>query len=157
MPASSHTIQRRVQFAETDAAGIVHFSEFFRSMEEAEHDFYRSLGFSVFPHEALPGEEVGWPRVHASCDYRAPLRFEEVFAVEVIVEAVRARSIRFQIGFWKGEGDGTACWRSVGRLAIACVRRDAETGKMGASEIPERIRGKIAPAPTESLLSNRNP
>lgn len=156
MPASSHTIQRRVQFAETDAAGIVHFSEFFRYMEEAEHDFYRSLGFSVFPHEALPGEEVGWPRVHASCDYRAPLRFEEVFTVEVIVEAVRARSIRFQVGFWKGEGEGRVL-AAVGRLAIACVRRDAETGKMGASEIPERIRGKIAPAPTESLFIQPNP
>ena len=71
---------RRVQFAETDLAGIVHFSNFYRYMEEAEHAFYRSLGFSVhdMPRDA-PGSKVGWPRVHASADFRNPLRFEEEF------------------------------------------------------------------------------
>ena len=38
---------RRVEFAETDMAGIVHYSNFFRYMETAEHGFFRSLGLSV--------------------------------------------------------------------------------------------------------------
>ena len=39
--ACEHRLQRRVEFSETDAAGIVHFSNFFRYMEGAEHAFLR--------------------------------------------------------------------------------------------------------------------
>ena len=45
--AHSYTTTRRVTFAETDLAGILHFSNSFRYMEEAEHAFFRSLGFRV--------------------------------------------------------------------------------------------------------------
>ncbi|MFM8187245.1 MAG: acyl-CoA thioesterase [Pirellula sp.] len=51
MSASSSPIfswNRRVEFAETDAAGIVHFSSFFLYMEQAEHALFRSLGLSIF-------------------------------------------------------------------------------------------------------------
>ena len=68
-------VQRRVEFSETDMAGIMHYSNFFRFMETAEHGFYRSLGFSVVMPETDP--RLGWPRVHAECDYRKPLRFED--------------------------------------------------------------------------------
>ena len=40
-------VQRRVEFSETDMAGIMHYSNFFRFMETAEHAFYRDLGHSV--------------------------------------------------------------------------------------------------------------
>ena len=66
---------RRVEFAETDMAGIMHFANFFRYMEMAEHAFYRTLGFSV--HETNEGGIVGWPRVMARCDFKRPLRFED--------------------------------------------------------------------------------
>ena len=36
-----------VEFAETDAAGIVHFSVFFRYMEEAEHAVWRQAGLDI--------------------------------------------------------------------------------------------------------------
>ena len=38
---------RRVEFADTDMAGIMHYSNFFRFMETAEHAFFRSLGLSI--------------------------------------------------------------------------------------------------------------
>ena len=44
-------LTRRVQFYETDAAGIVHFSWFFRYMEEAEHALWREAGLSIHPPE----------------------------------------------------------------------------------------------------------
>ena len=47
---------RRVQFGETDMAGIVHFSWMFRYMEEAEHALWRAAGLSIHP----PGTEVGF-------------------------------------------------------------------------------------------------
>ena len=47
MPTPFHT-SRFVEFADTDMAGIMHFSAFFRYMEAAEHELLRSLGFSVY-------------------------------------------------------------------------------------------------------------
>src|SRR6516164_335429 len=60
------TYTRRVQFSDTDMAGIVHFANFYRFMEEAEHEMFRSLGFKIV--EKQPdGSVLGWPRVQASC------------------------------------------------------------------------------------------
>ena len=72
-------VEKRIEFSETDMAGIVHFSNFFRMMELAEHAFIRSLGFSV--HMQVEQGEIGWPRVKVTCDYRKPLRFEEVLSL----------------------------------------------------------------------------
>ena len=47
-------LTHRVAFAETDMAGIVHFSNFFRYMENTEHAFYRSLGWSVIMSDLDP-------------------------------------------------------------------------------------------------------
>ena len=55
--AYEYKIVRQVEFSDTDMAGIMHFSNFFRFMEAAEHSFFRSLGFSI--HTTQP-ERVGW-------------------------------------------------------------------------------------------------
>src|SRR4051812_33488771 len=74
MPAHRYVHRELVQFSDTDMAGIMHFANFFRFMERAEHAFFRSLGFSVMDSQVPREERVGWPRIHASCDYIAPLR-----------------------------------------------------------------------------------
>ena len=45
--SNEFSVTHFVQFSETDMAGIVHFSNFFRWMEEVEHAYFRSLGLSV--------------------------------------------------------------------------------------------------------------
>src|SRR4051794_36919111 len=95
---------RRVEFAETDLAGIMHFSNFFRMMEATEHAFFRSLGFSI--HEQQADAAIGWPRVSASCEYQRPLRFEEEVEIHLIVAEVRPRSIRYAFIFRKA-ADGS--------------------------------------------------
>ena len=147
--AFRYTLSDRVHFADTDMAGIVHFSNFFRYMERVEHAFFRSLGMSIWDgnNEVLDGERVGWPRVHASCDYRAPLMFEDVFTMELLVEEVRRKTIRYIVRFWKEGGELIA----EGRLIAACVQRDKTTGKMKAVEIPARILEKVEAAPPEVL------
>jgi len=139
-------ITRRVEFAETDMAGIVHFSNFFRMMESAEHAFFRSLGFTIHEHDN--GETIGWPRVSAACDFRAPLRFEEEVEIHLIVAEVRSRSIRYQFIFRK-VADGTEVAR--GSVAAVCASVDKTTGKLVPVIIPDRIRAKISSAPPELL------
>ena len=105
--AHQFTQRRRVTFSETDLAGIMHFSNFFKFMERAEHAFFRSLDLSVWenPERIPPDERVHWPRVHAACDFHAPLRFEEEARVELFVEEVRTRAIRYLIRVWKADGE----------------------------------------------------
>lgn len=142
---------RRVQFAETDLAGIVHFSNFYRYMEEAEHAFYRSLGYSVhdMPGDA-PGSSVGWPRVHASADFRKPLYFEDEFEVELLIEEVRAKTIAYVARFWKADGELAA----TGKMVVVCAAFDAGGKRMRAVTIPAAMREKIGPAPAEILAAS---
>lgn len=87
------TIRRTVEFYETDMAGIVHFSNFFRYMETAEHAFLRSLNQQL--HGVIDGLETGWPRVSATCDYRSPARFGDALEIRVFIDEVRNKSVRY--------------------------------------------------------------
>jgi acyl-CoA thioester hydrolase len=131
--ASQFILTRRVAFSETDLAGIVHFSNFYRYMEDAEHAFYRSLGFSVHPHEA----NIGWPRIKTECEFRLPLRFEEEFEVEVTVAEVRTKSVRHRFQFWKRDPRELA---AVGEMVVVCVKFG---DKMRAVPIPDEWRAKL--------------
>ena len=139
-------LTRRIEFAETDMAGIVHFANFFRMMEAAEHAFFRSLGLTIHGHDEAG--TTGWPRVSATCDYRAPLRFEDEVEIHLLVAEVRARSIRYQFIFRK-VADGTEVAR--GTVAAVCATVDRATGKLVPVPIPERIRAQISAAPAEKL------
>jgi acyl-CoA thioester hydrolase len=126
-PIRSHRMRRRVQFYETDAAGIVHFSWFFRYMEEAEHAMWREAGLSIHP----AGSDIGWPRIAASFDFRRALRFEDEFAVVIQIAEMNRRTIRY--GCALENADDTL---ATGSMTIACVR----TGpSMQAIEIPAEV------------------
>ena len=114
MPVSELCLQRRVQFYETDAAGIVHFSWFFRYLEEAEHALWREAGLSIHP----PDSEIGWPRVAASFEFRVPLRFEDEFEIRLRIAEMTRRTMRYTCSLVRG--DTTI---ATGELTIACVRK----------------------------------
>ena len=131
----------RVEFADTDMAGIVHFANFFRYMEETEHAFFRSLGFSI--HSRIGDIMVGWPRVRAVCDYKSPLRFEDEFEIHLSVREKKNRSLTYDFVFRKLEGREVA----TGSITAVCVTMDEQTGKMKAIAIPEAVAQKIEAAP----------
>jgi YbgC/YbaW family acyl-CoA thioester hydrolase len=139
-------IRRRVEFSETDMAGIVHYSNFFRYMEAAEHAFFRSLGFSIVTDTTHPS--VGWPRVHAHCDYHAPLRFEDEFEVRLLVSGKKSKALSYQFRFSKLGDESREVAR--GNLTVVCVTHNAD-GSMSATHIPKEIADQIEVAPTEAL------
>jgi acyl-CoA thioester hydrolase len=132
MPSEYH-LRRRVQFYETDLAGLVHFSWYFRYMEEAEHALWREAGLSIAP----PGETLRFPRVSASCDFRAPLRFEDEFDVTIRVTAVGSRTIRYACAITRG-----TVTVATGNMTVACV--DAAGGDPPkAVDIPAAIAARF--------------
>jgi YbgC/YbaW family acyl-CoA thioester hydrolase len=126
---------RRVEFADTDMAGIVHFANFFRYMESAEHEFLRSRGLSVAME--WEGEPIGFPRVSASCDFQSPVRFEDLVAIEVELARVGSKSLTFVCTFRHGD-------RLIarGQLSTVCCRlRPGQA--LEAIEIPAGVRERL--------------
>lgn len=135
--AQQFTLLRRVQFAETDMAGILHFSNYFRYMEEVEHAFFRSLGLSVvMKHEAM---ELGWPRVSCSCEFSAPIRFEEEIELQFRIVRLGDKSITYEVDFLK---DGQR--RALGKLTSVCCTMSDQG--MRPTAIPAPIRAKLQAA-----------
>jgi YbgC/YbaW family acyl-CoA thioester hydrolase len=124
---------RRVEFADTDMAGIVHFSNFFRYMESAEVEYLRSLGLSVSFRTAT-GERFGFPRRAASCDYQRPALFQDVLEITVTVQNVGRKSVTYQFDFAK---DGQPIAR--GQITAVCCRVVGDH-QLVSIEIPENIR-----------------
>src|SRR2546428_8916 len=111
-------VRRRVEFSETDMAGIVHYSNFFRYMEAAEHEFFRSLGFSVVTRQVDP--PVGWPRVRAECDFKQPLRFEDEMEVHMLVSEKKSKSLSYQFRIRKLNAQPPV-EVARGSLTVVCV------------------------------------
>ena len=118
-----------MNFYETDLAGIVHFSCFFRYMEEAEHALWREAGLTI----ARAGEDTGFPRLAASCDYHSPLRFDDEFEVWVRVVRITRRTLRYTFVMSKGETK-----IATGSTTVACVsKRHGEP--MQAIDLPAEV------------------
>jgi YbgC/YbaW family acyl-CoA thioester hydrolase len=143
-------VTRRVEFSETDMEGIMHFSNFFRFMETAEHGFYRSLGYSAVL--SRNGLEVCLPRAHAECDYQAPLRFEDEVLIHMLVERKSSRSLTYQFRFYRVAGSRQEPV-ARGKMTAVCAARQAD-GSLKAVALPEELSKHIEEAPVETLAAH---
>lgn len=89
--------QRRVEFRDTDAARMAHFSMFFVYMEQAEHELWRHLGLSVMLEN--DGEPISFPRVGARCDYQRAVKFEDLLDIEASIVRLGEKSITYEFNF----------------------------------------------------------
>lgn len=127
---------RRVEFGDTDMAGIMHFANFFRFMEVAETEYLTSRGLSVS--FEWDGERVGFPRVSVSCDYSVPAKFGDLLKIEVTLEKLGRKSASYRFDFSRDEEP-----IAVGRMTSVFCRK-SPTGGMESIEIPAELRAKIS-------------
>lgn len=126
---------RRVEFGDTDMAGIMHFSNFFRFMEVAETAFLRSRNLTVSWNE--DGVHHGFPRVSVACDFKQPARFEDDIEIEVTLEKIGRKSLSYRFDFRRG-----ATEIATGRLtSVYC--RSTPHGTMESLEIPPAMRSQL--------------
>lgn len=130
------SVARRVEFCETDAAGIAHFSSFLCYMEQAEHALLRHLGTSVTS-DIGDGWHLSWPRVHVECDYRGSARFEDCLTIQVVVERLGVRSVTYAFDFTRG-GQSLASGKLV---AVCCKVRPGEP--LESMAIPAELRTSL--------------
>jgi YbgC/YbaW family acyl-CoA thioester hydrolase len=130
------TTTRRVEFGDTDMAGIMHFANFFRFMEAAETDFLISRGLNVSWQEAAG--KYGFPRVSVSCDYKKPARFAEILTIAVSLEKLGKKSVSYRFEFTNSRGEALATGRIT---AVFCCT--SEANQLRSMEIPPQIRAKL--------------
>lgn len=139
MSTAPFTTTRRVEFGDTDMAGIMHFSNFFRFMEVAETDYLHARGLSVS--WRTDGVKWGFPRVSVACDFQKPARFEDVLTIAVTVEKIGTKSVTYRFDFTNQKGEALA----VGRMtSVYC--RAASPESMESVEMPAELRAKIGGA-----------
>lgn len=90
MAAASITVHRALEWIDTDAAGIWHFTTALRYLEHAEFELLRTLGV----HDQVFGRA---PRVRLEIDYLAPVRFADEVATTLTVAEVGRTSIRYHL------------------------------------------------------------
>lgn len=129
---------RRVEFHDTDAAQIAHFSAFFLYMEEVEHEYLRERGLCVVSSDSQG--TVSWPRVAASCQYTSAARFEDVLDVDLSIARIGKSSVTYSFRFTH-EGNEVA----VGEMTSVCCRLDAG-GTFGAMPIPAEFAKRLLQA-----------
>jgi 4-hydroxybenzoyl-CoA thioesterase/acyl-CoA thioester hydrolase len=132
-----HRTTRRVEFRDTDAAGIAHFSAFFFYMESVEHEFLRTLGLSVLTDD--DSGPVSWPRVSASCDYQSAARFEDVLEISLRIARLGTKSVTYEFDFFCG-GRAVATGKTV---AVCC--RIPNGAAPESIAIPAAIAAKLRP------------
>jgi YbgC/YbaW family acyl-CoA thioester hydrolase len=140
MARSTFSLTRRVEFHETDAAGLMHFSNFYRWMEVCEHEWFRATGLAMMS-VAADGVRRGWPRREASCGFVRPLRCGDLVRVTGTVVELGTASVGYEFVF---EKDRAGKWTEVarGRMTTVHVRQDA-AGRMEAEAVPEAVRAVL--------------
>ena len=138
----SFLTRRRVEFRDTDAAGIVHFSAFFPWMEAAEHEMLRSVGIKIIPdfHDAV--DQVTWPRVSASCEYQKSARFEDWIIIEVSVAKIGRSSVHYDVLFSRESDLGTLTKIAIGKTVVVCCQLKSG-GHLQKVDIPRDVRVKL--------------
>ena len=136
MPSRTFKTSFRVSWADTDAAQVVHFSNYLRFFERAEEEFYRHLGFSFTDYKLTLG--LWFPRVEVLCQYKRPARFNDIVEVELSIEELREKSVKYDFKIVNKE---SAALLANGYIVI--VAADKQTGK--ATQIPSEIVEKLKP------------
>ena len=143
MPQAS--IQVRVPFHDVDSTKRIHFTAMLRYWELAEHELMRSIGFPY----AATLEDVAFPRVHVSCDFRRAIGYDDELLITARIEHVGRSSwtVAFTARFAQEVNAETQADRAVaggaaaqGRMTI--VAMDPQTERV--ISLPEDLRHALA-------------
>ncbi len=132
-------IVRRIEWQDTDAAGVYHWSTVFRLVEAAEAALHDRLGIRDYTFGRTP-------RVHVSCDFRRELAFWDAVRTELEVAEVGESSVRYAFALYREDED-----TGEGDDAPAAVDEDASAaeGEMVGVHVSAQPGGSSEPWPAE--------
>jgi acyl-CoA thioesterase FadM len=133
---ATHAYRRPIHFADTDAAGVAHFSRLLVIVEEAIHNFFESREVPI-----LDGASA-WPFVSIHADYSAGCRFQDEITVALSMAKIGTSSVAFS--FTAKKADGTSCF---GGTATLC---HIDPSRNTPAPIPAKTRNALDAGPVSS-------
>ena len=121
-------LRRRIEWIDTDAAGIYHWTTAFRLAEAAEAALHTALGIADFTFGATP-------RLAVSASFTRPLQFNDPVDVELAVSAIGRTSLEYRMTI-SADGDPAA------EGSVKCCLIDRSTRR--ATPWPDDVRDRLA-------------
>ena len=129
-----------VRFADVDHAGIVYYPRFFHLFHVAFEELWRTrIGAHAYA-ELIDRERVGFPAVHAECNFVAPLRFGDSAEIEVTIPRLGAKSITFRYRIHRAADERPRTLCAEGQVVCAVV----DLARFVAVAVPERVGALLA-------------
>lgn len=126
-----------VRWVDTDALGVVHYSNYFRYVEAAEEELYRSLGFTF--KELNEKYKIAIPRVEAFCRYKAPARFGDILTVMLRLEEKKEKAMRYDFEIQRKSDGELLCSGYLGIVGL-------DLASWKATALPPDLMTKVANA-----------
>lgn len=111
------SFQMPVRFGDVDHAGVVYYPRFFQYFHNTFEELILSGGFDY--RALLDERRLGFPTVHASCDYRRPLRWGDRLDVAIEVLAIGKSAATFR--YRGSRGADLVCEATI---KVACTNLD---------------------------------
>ncbi len=128
-----YTYQTKIKLHETDAAGLLFFSQQFKLVHDAYEALLETIGFSFA--ELIRNRDYFLPIVHAESEYKHPLFVGDPIEIQVIVEHIGTTSFTFSYTLLNTKRE------IVGTASTVHVTMDKKTHTK--IPIPKEMRAKI--------------
>jgi 4-hydroxybenzoyl-CoA thioesterase len=128
----AYTQRLNVRFDDVDYAQIVYFPRLFGYCHWVFEDFFANEAGIKYA-EVLAKRRVGFPTVHASADFRYPLRFGDVCRVVMETVKLSKRAVTNRFRLYLGETQKLC-------VEVEIVHVPINLDKFNAVDIPEDLR-----------------
>ena len=131
------TIEIPVRWVDTDALRVVHYSNYFRYVEAAEEDLYRSVGFTF--KELNEKYKIAIPGVEVFRRYKAPARYGDIATVMLLLGEKTEKTMEYDFGIQRKSDGELLC---NGYLKIIGL----DVGTWKATALPADLVARVAGA-----------
>lgn len=90
----AHTIDYRIYYEDTDAAGIVYYANYLKFAERARTEWLRKLGFSQM--HMMKHDGIGFVVRHCEMDFLAPAKLDDMITIETRLQEVSKVRMKMQ-------------------------------------------------------------
>ncbi len=130
------SVRRKVEFSETDMAGLVHFSNFFKYVEYAESALFSKMNCALI--NTSSDGASGWPRSKIDCSFKSPLRFQDEIIITLSIQELKQKSIVYTFKIHKLENDDKTL-AAKGSMTTVYVKKFNNNDKLEPLDLPKEI------------------
>ncbi|MBI2149993.1 MAG: acyl-CoA thioesterase [Acidobacteria bacterium] len=127
-------LRLQTYWADSDAAGIVFYANYFRFIEQAEEELFRSAGANRAA--LLKDNHVWMPRVETYAKFIQPIPLGAAVRVRLHPQLKGEKTVRYDFQFLD---DGAREKIAEGYITVVCV----DAARFKATPIPDAIRSVI--------------